>query len=547
MAEQDDVTATMSPSYGGFWARALAIAVDSAILLVATVLIIGGAGFALGAGTLVPLAFLLWLAGFLYWPLMHASARQATLGKQMLGLKVTGYSGERISILRAIARELGKILSGAVFMLGYLMAAFTARKQALHDLVASTYVVQDGPSRVGRALLVSVAGFILVPVIAFALFGGMVTAFMGGMMAGMMGQPMTQEAIKPMAPRPAPPRVVAAAKPAAPVSTAQVKPAAAADAKSGTLILPGTFMWDTKNNAVGGSGDLWWQHKSDTERQLTPQFGAAIAVAGKDAFDKLDAQEMAKLEFSTAPLAGNDGLTALDPGAVLALRTADGKLMKLKVLGYRDSHDTAFSGSQVLTENWKQQVKGKPKIDRYHIGLQWEIVPGMAIVASKPDAGKAKDAEMAAKVPAMDAEKSKSTEPPKSASVAASPSPAPASPSVEAPKIRAPKLRAAPKPVAAALAAPAPEPKAGPRYNDVMTAVLYRDRNALAELLAMGKWVDKPDSRGTTPLMAAVMLGDGFIAEALLKAGADPNRAVPVARERRDQAMSALLQRHGGR
>src|SRR5262249_21575128 len=75
-----------------------------------------------------------------------------------LGLYVTRFDGRRISILRALWREIAKIFSSAVFMLGYVIAAFMPRKQALHDLMAATYVVREGVSRVFPALGLVLAG-----------------------------------------------------------------------------------------------------------------------------------------------------------------------------------------------------------------------------------------------------------------------------------------------------------------------------------------------------------------------------------------------------
>lgn len=80
---------------------------------------------------------------FLYFTLMECSSLQATLGKKLVGIRVTDLSGQRITFGRAATRFLGKILSALILMIGFLMAAFTERKQALHDIMASTLVVRD--------------------------------------------------------------------------------------------------------------------------------------------------------------------------------------------------------------------------------------------------------------------------------------------------------------------------------------------------------------------------------------------------------------------
>ena len=87
-------------------------------------------------------------------------------------------------------------------------------------------------------------------------------------------------------------------------------------------------------------------------------------------------------------------------------------------------------------------------------------------------------------------------------------------------------------------------PRAGPKHNDLMSAVMTGDSAAVNELLTLGKWVDKPDSKGMTPLTAAALRGDRANAELLLKAGADAYPALLIARERRDEAMTSLLERY---
>lgn len=83
---------------------------------------------------------------WLYYALMESSSKQATLGKMALGIKVTDMNGNRISFGRATGRYFGKIISGLILNVGYIMAAFTQKKQALHDLMANCLVILSLPS-----------------------------------------------------------------------------------------------------------------------------------------------------------------------------------------------------------------------------------------------------------------------------------------------------------------------------------------------------------------------------------------------------------------
>ncbi len=90
------------------------------------------------------------LAGFvsvfvswLYYALMQSSAKQATLGKAAMGLIVVDENLERLSFARASLRYFSKIISSMFLYFGYIMAAFTREKRALHDFIAGTYVIYD--------------------------------------------------------------------------------------------------------------------------------------------------------------------------------------------------------------------------------------------------------------------------------------------------------------------------------------------------------------------------------------------------------------------
>lgn len=120
--------------YAGFWKRFLAYLIDAILLgIIGGILTSQMDEGAAGSVTTI--------LGWLYFAGMESSSRQATLGKSVLGIYVTDLNGNRISFLRATGRYFAKILSAIILFIGYIMAAFTERKQALHDMLASTLVL----------------------------------------------------------------------------------------------------------------------------------------------------------------------------------------------------------------------------------------------------------------------------------------------------------------------------------------------------------------------------------------------------------------------
>src|SRR3954463_6149154 len=365
--------------YGGFWIRFLALLADSAIVFVLSSALLVGATMALAPDDLTVAVIAVWVLGFLYWPILHASRFRATFGKAMLGLYVTRFDGRRISILRALWREIAKIFSSAVFLLGYVIAAVTPRKQALHDLMAATYVAREGVSRVFPALLVVLAGF-ATPVFV----------------APMVVDPAVQAAMEKMA-----------------------------------------------TDAIA---------QYDPLKQPTLRPAPAMKVAPR-------VPPPAPVQATKAPVAPKVQPPAPKPEPI--------------ALAQPPAPPPVAEPVKVVTE----PVKAKAAVAKQ------KQAPGPTLVR------------------------------------AAHPSPA------------ASDFR----------------PGSGPKYNDLMTAVLARDVAAVNELLKLGKWVDKPDSRGRTPLMVATAQDDVPTAEALLRGGASPRPAIRVAEERGSGEMVALLKRYGGR
>jgi uncharacterized RDD family membrane protein YckC len=142
--------------YAGFWLRAVAYAIDLFLLaIVAGEAILRPMMEHAGIPIDSSLAFLtnnsrqvlalklaVLAAGWLYWALLESSAWQATIGKKILGLKVTDLEGRRISFARASGRYFAKLISQLLLLFGFAMAGFTAKKQALHDLIAQCLVVR---------------------------------------------------------------------------------------------------------------------------------------------------------------------------------------------------------------------------------------------------------------------------------------------------------------------------------------------------------------------------------------------------------------------
>ncbi len=151
--------------YAGFWLRFLAYIIDSAVMTFGVVLVLIPLVFLTGLGALlsrirfgeewndagffVILGFLFLaatvslLVTWLYHALLESSEWQATVGKRMLGMVVTDMAGRRISFGRSTGRHFGKIVTNIVpLMIGYVMAGFTERKQALHDMMAGCVVLK---------------------------------------------------------------------------------------------------------------------------------------------------------------------------------------------------------------------------------------------------------------------------------------------------------------------------------------------------------------------------------------------------------------------
>jgi uncharacterized RDD family membrane protein YckC len=153
-------------AYAGFWLRFVAFLIDGVVALVAFVIlliplfILTGAGAALSkigsdedisndVGAFLGFGFIgffgiILVVSWLYYALSESSSWQATLGKKMLNLKVTDLTGQPISFGRASGRFFARIITKLIPLgIGYILAGFTEKKQAIHDMIASCLVLRN--------------------------------------------------------------------------------------------------------------------------------------------------------------------------------------------------------------------------------------------------------------------------------------------------------------------------------------------------------------------------------------------------------------------
>jgi uncharacterized RDD family membrane protein YckC len=151
--------------FAGFWLRLVAYIIDSLLTLCGIVVIVLLVAAVVGFGSFrnafdnadpaddvltAAIVFsicggilLIIVGAWLYYAAMESSSYQGTLGKMALGLIVTDLQGRRVTFGRASGRFFAKIITGLIpFALGYVMAGFTEKKQALHDMIASCLVLR---------------------------------------------------------------------------------------------------------------------------------------------------------------------------------------------------------------------------------------------------------------------------------------------------------------------------------------------------------------------------------------------------------------------
>jgi uncharacterized RDD family membrane protein YckC len=140
----------------GFWIRCVASLVDGAILSVVMLVLLVAIGLGAGVTAVMgdPAALAQAVLGLgaavaaislvipMLYEVIFVGLRGQTPGKILLNLKVIRMDAGEVDYVKAFIRWIGKLASGFILGIGYLMAAFTTNKRALHDLIAGTRVIR---------------------------------------------------------------------------------------------------------------------------------------------------------------------------------------------------------------------------------------------------------------------------------------------------------------------------------------------------------------------------------------------------------------------
>lgn len=148
MPNSDNPTAALTDvHYAGFWRRGAAAIVDWQIVGVAAAAMSRFLNTKSDGVQIIGSIAILLLVGV--WFALLESRDSATIGKRIFFLNVLRTDKSKLSFARALGRYFGRYISAIIFGVGYFMQPFTAKKQALHDMMTDAVVVQNKNGRDG--------------------------------------------------------------------------------------------------------------------------------------------------------------------------------------------------------------------------------------------------------------------------------------------------------------------------------------------------------------------------------------------------------------
>ncbi len=167
--------APVAVAYAGFWVRFAARFIDGLVLIIPIGAINGAIFITNGAPTGTLESYMLIAVNYLIscaYYISMTSGSGSTFGKKAMGIQVLSEDGSKLPFGRVVVREtIGKIISMIIIYIGYIIAGFTSRKQALHDFMGGSIVVYKNPNDGKKAngaviaIVVCVSFFVVIAII----------------------------------------------------------------------------------------------------------------------------------------------------------------------------------------------------------------------------------------------------------------------------------------------------------------------------------------------------------------------------------------------
>ena len=143
--------------------------------------------------------------------------------------------------------------------------------------------------------------------------------------------------------------------------------------KAGRSVIMGTWAWNIESNKLDRSEetDLWWEQIDDVRQRLVPRSGAKLAILRTKDYESVTLDDLSNAKLAVRGIDGD----LLEKGTVLAIRTMEGNYAKVRIVGYRESHDVSFAEAKSGQRRWLAGLLARPNRPNYHLEVEWVLYP----------------------------------------------------------------------------------------------------------------------------------------------------------------------------
>ena len=135
----------------------------------------------------------------------------------------------------------------------------------------------------------------------------------------------------------------------------------------------GTWYWDIESNKQGRipGSDLWWEQVDNDQQFLVPLGGTGVTLLERKDFDAIGVADLKNIKYGRCPVEN----VKFGPDSILAVKTAEGNYVKIRIVGYRELHDLSFADAQYGYRSWFAFLLTRPNRSNYHLEVDWMVFP----------------------------------------------------------------------------------------------------------------------------------------------------------------------------